>query len=240
MTGQHSDFISKVRRATAVGSAHQDLRAADDALKLLGAKISALRETAAQSQKLINSSEAVEGVICGALLSHAVILYARATDTQPIDRFKWFGKDILSSKLRPFHEEVMRFRDRALAHFGLDPDLEDGPALSHALVLKNPKTTTHVTIAYVEARANTRTRLFEKLSELVSYLLPVADARYDKRIAEVWEAFNSSVVGRRELVEALRQSKFKTEMLGAGETDFFDDDESRELSGHHTLKKPRI
>lgn len=235
----HPDFVAKVRRATAVGSGYQDLRAANEALSLLNRQMLNLRSNSSQTEQVISSTDAEGGVICGALLAHAIILYARATETRPVDRLKWFGRSMLGTELRPFHDEVMSYRDRALAHFGLAADMEDGPAATHALVLKNPSKVTQVTIAYVETRANTRSRLTEKLTELVCFLLPIAQARYDERILEVWKSFKNDVAGRNELSGAMKRSVFTTEMLGAGPTDFFDDDESRDLSAHYTVRKQK-
>lgn len=238
-TGQHTDFIAKVRRATAVGSAHQDLRAANDALALLDRYANDFRSEVACMERSSSLSVEDVSVTCASLLAHAVILYARATDTTPIDRIKWFSKNKLPADMRVYHDEVMRYRNKALAHFGLNPNLEDGPALSHALVLRNPKGDGYITIAYVESRAHTRARFTERLSELVAQLLPLASERYDARIAEVWASFQKDIMGRSELIEALKNSTFKTELLGAGTTDFFDDEEAREISGHYTVAVPR-
>ncbi len=237
--GTFTDFISRVRRATAVGSAHQDLRAAHEALRILKANVDELRKQPISEVGPTKNANAVDGVTCAALLAHAIILYARATETKPVDRLKWFGRDLLSPELRPHHEEIMRYRDKALAHFGLDPDLEDGPAVKHALVLKNPSSDGHITIAYVETRANTRSRLAEKLQELISYLIPIAHERFDERISEVWNVFRAEIIGRQDLAEALQNSAFHSDMLGPGPTDFFDDDEARELHAHYTLRKSK-
>lgn len=179
-----------------------------------------------------------DGLISGSLLAHAVILYARATETEPIDRWRWFNRRLLSNDQRTWHDEVMRYRDKALAHFGLDPDLEDGPAIAHALVLRNVTAGRPPAISYVENRANTRGRFTDRLFSLVHHLVPLAHERFDKRIDEVWSAFRASVISDTNISEHIKRSRFDIAILGAGPMPLFDDEDSRELSQHYILHRP--
>ncbi|MGZ7870378.1 hypothetical protein ACXR8U_32635 (plasmid) [Methylobacterium radiotolerans] len=70
----------------------------------------------------------------GALFTEAVILYARATTTGG-DRPKLLGEAKLTPNQRAVHEEVLRLRNAAVAHFGRGESLPDSPLVREAVVV---------------------------------------------------------------------------------------------------------
>lgn len=235
--GRHANFVAKVKQATSVASGHQDLRSASDALKIV--RDSSEKRKQSLSIKEFTPAPPAEGTISGALLAHAVILYARATETKPIDRLNWFGRTLLSDEQRSWHKEVMDYRDKVLAHFGLGSSLEDGPAISQALVLRVPEIGKYPMISYVENRANTRGRFTENLCALVEHIIPIAHNRYNQRVNEVWAAFNKEIIPDETIGSEIRRSVFNPSKLGLESLPMFDDDESEELSSHFVIKKLR-
>lgn len=128
--GKYKDLVVALRRAASTASAYQDLQVAVECLQLL--------------RRLTTSDDWNEpfdmneiGVIVGSLFDNAVILYARATDTKPIGRQKWFGIEKVPVEHRPTHQTVMLIRNKELAHFGSGMPVDGTPMLEEALVLVN-------------------------------------------------------------------------------------------------------
>lgn len=133
------------------------------------------------------------GVIGGALFAHAMLLYARATETSPIDRWKWFGRDMLSEEQRRWHKQVMEYRDKVLAHFGRGEAQSDGPSVKMALIMREPlpgsKT---IEVGFFESRANTRASLSTKLYLLVDATLELARKGFENRLQEMHDELHAA------------------------------------------------
>lgn len=97
--GQHPDLVEAIERAAAVSSAHRDLREALLGLNLLRRLTHAGDETPLSDDDMTT--------IVGSLMTNAIILYARATDTKPIARRKWFGEGKLPTDVRAVHRELL-------------------------------------------------------------------------------------------------------------------------------------
>lgn len=122
-SGQHSALVKAIDRAAAAGSIREDLRTALDSLR----QIVAIQDCAPADQ--VDRALHEEAVPTGALFTHAVILYARATETQG-DRPKLLGESKLDSAQRATHDDPSM---RVLAFIGW-AIWGPAPALSYALV----------------------------------------------------------------------------------------------------------
>lgn len=174
----HPDLVGAVRRATDVSSAHRDLEEARLALRLLRRLTSGSDETALDDADLTT--------IVGSLMTNAVILYARATDTQPIDRRPWFGISKLPQSLHAGHRELMRLRNKEVAHFGKGEPVDGAPLLVEALVLR-PFDKEHP-IGHLSSRAHNRAALAKRAEGLVERVLALATQAVSERHTEVFRA----------------------------------------------------
>ena len=170
--GGQDDLVTAIERALSVASAHQDLSDAADALQLLGML------TKGDGHGGLTGAEL--STAAGCLFAQAVILYARATETKPIEREKWFGREKLKGDGRELHLEAMELRNHALAHFGKAADMADGPLVREALVMR--RVTEGVGIAFYSARAQNRAQFARRLMGLVKHVRSMAydatQARY--------------------------------------------------------------
>ena len=128
LDGSNPQLAGAIRQAVDVSSAHRDLEEALLAVRLLR------RLTSVDDETPIDDADLT--TIVGSLLTSAIITYARATDTPPIDRRAWFGTSKLPKPLRPDHAEVMRLRDKEVAHFGRGQVVDGAPMLQETLVLR--------------------------------------------------------------------------------------------------------
>jgi|TARA_B100000378_G_scaffold271550_2_gene262202 hypothetical protein len=127
-SGKHSSLVKAIDRAAAAGSVREDLRTALDSLR----QIVAIQDRTAPARG--DGSLHEETVVTGALFTQAVILYARATETQG-DRPKLLGEAKLDSAQRATHDEAMDMRNKVIAHFGRGELMIDGPLVKEAVVL---------------------------------------------------------------------------------------------------------
>lgn len=127
-TGRHPALVKAIDRAAAAGSVREDLRTALHSLQQIVALQD--RDRAEREDGSLND----ETVATGALFIQAVILYARATETQG-DRSKLLGEAKLSSADRATHDEAMVLRNKVIAHYGRGEELSDGPIVKEAVVL---------------------------------------------------------------------------------------------------------
>ncbi len=127
-TGKFKDLVIALRRASSTASAHQDLQVAVECLQLLR------RMTTSEDwHEPFNMNEV--GILAGSLFDNAIIMYARATETKPIGRQKWFGVEMVPLEHRSTHRAVMLIRNKELAHFGSGMPVDGIPMLKEALVL---------------------------------------------------------------------------------------------------------
>lgn len=174
-TGAHSELAAAIRRANDVSSAHRDLDEALLALRLL------IRLTSASDETPLDDGDIT--TIVGSLMTSAIVLYARATDTPPIGRRAWFGIGKLPSEMRPVHKELMKLRDKEVAHFGKGEIIDGAPLLSEALVLR-PHSGTHP-IGFLTRRAHNRAELVRRFEKLVSRVLGLSIEAVNARYTEV-------------------------------------------------------
>jgi len=162
--GEHLELVDAIRRAADVSSAHKDLDEALMAIRLLRRLTSAGDDTPIDDGDLTT--------IVGSLMTSAIILYARATDTKPIDRRPWFGIGKLAAELRPVHSELMRLRNKEIAHFGRGQPVDGEPLLVEALVFR-PFDPIHPR-APLPRRAHTGAALARRADALVAGVLEMS------------------------------------------------------------------
>lgn len=127
-SGRHPALVKAIDRAAAAGSIREDLLTALSALR----QIVAIQDRRVSEPR--NNTRHDETVLTGALFTQAVVLYARATETQG-DRPKLLGEAKLDPEQRATHEEAMDLRNKVIAHFGRGETLLDGPLVKEAVVL---------------------------------------------------------------------------------------------------------
>lgn len=173
--GRYGELADQIERAIWTGSAHQDLSAARDALLLL----CRLTKEAGFDERF---EEQERPTMAGALLSHAIVLYARATEIRPIkgERSVWFGRSKLSGDQRSLHVDALDLRDKVVAHFGRGDHLSDGPYVRETLILRPAEAGAFLT--FYSSRTQNRGRFAAAFLLLVEHVLELAyqatQARY--------------------------------------------------------------
>lgn len=176
-SSKYNELAKRIQRVVTIGSARQDLDHAADALSFLG-RIQKESPPALAEKDLSN--------MVGALFAHAVILYARATETKPIDRQFWFNRSMLTEGEQAWHDQAIRYRNKVLAHFGKGGHLKEGPTIRDHLVVQLPITGPgEIRVTYVESRAQARASLSAKLSLLVGKVTLIAKERWQNRLTEL-------------------------------------------------------
>lgn len=226
--GIEPDLVVAIERAASAGSAHQDLCAARDAIVKLQTMLSVDSRT--------KSIDDDRGVVGGALLAHAVILYSRSTDTKPIDRRKWFGTSKFTKQEIDWHKEVISYRDTVLAHFGRGEGHPLGTAIHHVLSLNFSNDGKHATeINYFENRTITNYLLVHKIDHLISLCVKNCKISYDKRINELYEIFKSRIPENKEISELASRFFFDYDSVFSPVADIeFDESGSKKL--HYARK----
>jgi hypothetical protein len=174
--GPPTELTEAIRRAADVSSAHRDLDEALAAIKLLRRLTSGWDETRIEDSDLTT--------IVGSLMTATIILYARATITSSDARRPWFGEGRLPRVLRPTHDELIRLRNKEVAHFGRGHPVDGTPLLEEALVLR-PFDPVHP-IGHLSSRAHNRAALARRTEELVEAVLKIALQSANKRHTEVF------------------------------------------------------
>lgn len=163
--GIHPEFVKAVKLALSVASAHQDLEQCREALALLGKMTNS-----EYNNQMLSNTEA--GTLAGALFDNAVILYARATDTDPIDRRKWFGSGKLDRSDRATHANVMRLRNKGIAHFGNAVTVDGATLIAEAIVFDPANL--ECQIAYRANRVHNRSKFAKDLDQLAAKVASMA------------------------------------------------------------------
>lgn len=127
-SGRHPGLVKAIDRAAAAGSIREDLRTAHGSLR----QIVAIQDRSSAEGN--GGALRDETLLTGALFTHALVLYARATETQG-DRPKLLGEAKLDANQRATHDEAMDLRNKVIAHFGRGEALLDGPLVKEAVVL---------------------------------------------------------------------------------------------------------
>jgi hypothetical protein len=198
-TGRHQELVDAIERTMSTGSAHQDLSQAREALSLLR-RLTKDREFADRFE------EGDLSTMAGALFSKAIILYARATNTKPIDRRKWFGETKLSAEERKVHQTTMDLRDHAIAHFGYGKDALDGGLASEALVIRRVDHRVHV--AFYSSRSENRAAFSRELLGLVERVLSLAYDATQARYADLGKAIGAASQRDPSLPALMREFEF--------------------------------
>jgi hypothetical protein len=206
--GTHPKLAKAIRRAIDVSSAHRDLDEALLALRLLR------RMTRANDDTPIADDDM--STIVGSLLTAAIIYYARATETRPISRNYWFGVGKLPPELRLVHRELMRLRDKEVAHFGKGEPVDGAPLFADALVLR-PFDPGHP-ISYLSDRTHNRASLARRAEGLVEAVVALAEAAASARQSEVIKLLSPLAESKDPVMARLREMPLKdTRLLTAEE-----------------------
>ena len=126
-TKRHKKLVGLIARAAAAGTIREDLLEADRCLEAIE-RLQAGRD---QSEAEVDAREVT---VTGALFSHAVVLYGRATFTSSEERRGLLGEDHLSGPLRAAHRTIKKLRNTGVAHYGRADHLSDGPLVREAVV----------------------------------------------------------------------------------------------------------
>lgn len=171
----HPDLVEAIQRAADVSSAHRDLHEALLSLRLLRRLTHAGDDTPIEDNDMTT--------IVGSLMTTAIILYARATDTTPIGRRRWFGIAKLPFKLRPVHREIMLLRDKEIAHFGKGQPIDGSALLEEALVFRSFDS--NHPLGYLSSRMHNRATLARRAANLVETVLALSVTAVSERQTEV-------------------------------------------------------
>lgn len=151
-----------IDRAAAAGTIREDLLEADRCLEEIE-RIQAGRD---QSEAEVDSREVT---ITGALFSHAVVLYGRATFTSSEERRGLLGEDHLSAPLRAAHRVIKKLRNSGVAHYGRGEHLPNGPLVREAVVFSFWRSEGRVKdqVNVLSTRAQHKVSVERQLQELV-------------------------------------------------------------------------
>ena len=127
--GNHDALSTAIRQALTAASAATDLMKAEQHLVMI-------ERLQAQGGMPNDFSTEEGGTLIGGLFLAAVVIYARATVTTPIDRWRWWGPEKLSAELRTTHNLCIHLRDKEFAHFGRGMPIDGEPLHMEVLYLR--------------------------------------------------------------------------------------------------------
>lgn len=161
-TKRHKKLVGLIDRAAAAGTIREDLLEAERCLE----EIERLQAGRDQSEAEVNAREVT---ITGALFSHAVVLYGRATFTASEERRGLLGEDHLSVPLRTAHRAIKKLRNSGVAHYGRAEHLPDGPLVREAVVFTFWRTDGHVRdqVNILSTRAQHKVSVQRQLQSLI-------------------------------------------------------------------------
>jgi len=119
-TGRHMRLVGLIDKAAAAATIRQDLLEAGRCL----AEIERQQAACDGGKEDISEHDVT---VAGALFSHAVVLYARATFSSSKQRKGILADDYLTSELRDAHLTIKTLRNSDIAHYGRGEHLADGP-----------------------------------------------------------------------------------------------------------------
>ncbi len=178
---RHPDLEKAIRRAFDVASAYQDLSEAEMALNLLSRLT-----TESSKNDSINDSDLT--TIAGGLTTTAIVHYARATDTKPIQRKKWFGIDKLNSTDKVMHKEIMALRDKEVAHYGTGRFVDGEINIIETLTLCPTNHTNP--IEFLSSRANNKSKFTSQFLLLLVNVREIAMEAISNRSMELINVLN--------------------------------------------------
>ena len=161
-TKRHRRLVGLIDRAAAAGTIREDLSEAGRCLD----EIERLQAGRDEPEPEVDQREVT---VTGALFSHAVVLYARATFTSSEQRRALLGEDHLSPELRAAHRSVKRLRNAGVAHYGRGDHLDDGPLVREAVVFTFWREADHVReqVNVLSTRAQHKVGVQRQLRELI-------------------------------------------------------------------------
>jgi hypothetical protein len=208
--GKYKDLVVVLRRAGSTASAHQDLQVAVECLQLLR------RLTTTDDWHEPFGMDEV-GLLAGSLFDNAIIMYARATETKPIGRQKWFGLEMVPMEHRSTHKSVMLIRNKELAHFGSGMPIDGTPMLEEALVLVNNEAGT--SLGFRANRARNRSQFSNDFSSLAKLVTSLAKEAALSRLREAQAMMTPLVTEDRWLRQLISRYPLTTNLQrGAHET----------------------
>ncbi|ODA95175.1 hypothetical protein BFX40_21400 [Mesorhizobium sp. SEMIA 3007] len=161
----HKDLIRAIRAFHAVESVELDLIDVAASVKLLKDIDKGISDTTSHTGS--------------ALLTHAVIIYARATHSQAISRFNVGVTGAYNDALKARHLEIIDLRNKCIAHFGPGKDLWHDEHVIYVETAKgNRLTVTH-------RRTNFSLGTIENLGALVAAAIPHVKKLQLDRAAEL-------------------------------------------------------
>ncbi|MCZ4343799.1 hypothetical protein O4H52_19470 [Sphingomonadaceae bacterium G21617-S1] len=211
-SGRHPALVKAIDRAAAAGSIREDLRTALDSLR----QIVAIQDRAPADHA--NRPLHDETVATGALFTQAVVLYARATETQG-DRPKLLGEGKLDSAQRATHDEAMDMRNKVVAHFGRGDAMTDGPLVKEAVVLSlylDGERRKKRVGAYT-TRAAHKAAFAARLAALLETRLGEVADRYQKLFDAVDAALETAATNDTELGQSLPSFGFDPDLFCASQ-----------------------
>ncbi len=133
-----------------------------------------LAEVKKSVEELQKMREDVDGHIARALLTHAVVVYSRASHTKAIERYDVGVIGAYSPQQREAHKVIVNLRDKVLAHFGPGGGWHD----ERVLYLEQDHGDA---ITAVHHRVNSDSMVFDILEYLLEAAIPyVKDKEVDR------------------------------------------------------------
>jgi hypothetical protein len=229
---KHGELVAAIEKAASAASAFQDLAQAADNLRLLN------RIVANDEWKAPFSNDEA-GSIAGSLFDSSIILYARATDTAPVGRLRWFGADKLRENHKDVHKQVMWIRNKELAHFGSGALVDGTPMVTEALALVEFED--HAAVMFRASRTRNRDGFAQRFAGLVDVVSAMAREAGGRRMAEVIESWNKSVADDQSILALLASTPLPDLLNGEGfyNSPLFDENGVSTFSNTITNDVPR-
>jgi len=201
--GRHPKLVVAVACAAAAGSIREDLRSAREALRLIEK-----RDGNGQITEIRALDD--ETTVSGALFTHAVILYARATFTTGT-RPRLLGDSGLSEEERETEKEIQYLRNSAIGHFGRGEALKDGPIIREAVLMSFTRTQRQIGVYTV--RAQHKAGIGRRLTALIEVRLRQIAERCDNLFGRVDALLDTALRSDPALGPSLAQFEFDAQAL---------------------------
>ncbi|WP_457588333.1 hypothetical protein [Ensifer canadensis] len=183
---KHKAFIKAVKALHAAYSVELDLEAA--------------RISVAEVEQINN--EALSDALshrANALLTHAVVIYSRATHNKAVTRYNVGITGAYSSRQKQLHKQITRLRDKCIAHFGPGENWND------ERVVQLYKHGSHG-VTVVHRRTNYRAETIDALKELLAAGIPHVQHLQRQRSDELLDLIGAA---DENLAALIRQHEFE-------------------------------
>lgn len=197
-TKRHRKLVGLIDRAAAAGTIREDLAEA-------GRCLDEIERLQAERDEPEDEVDPREVTVTGALFSHAVVLYARATFTASEQRRGLLGEDHLSPELRVAHRAVKKLRNAGIAHYCRGEHLVDGPLVREAVVFTFWRDDDHVReqVNVLSTRAQHKVTVQRQLQELIRAQLARLALSEQEYLTTVRDELERAVRANPELGRAL-------------------------------------